>query len=107
MKNFTLVIAIAAFSLTASAHESISPAGNIPRVYFMMRHGRLVEMYHGHKRLVKKDVMLVNSTTIHPNGAIDAGSGQSLQLKEGQYMTTDGRIRLLKDMGRIETDKPY
>jgi hypothetical protein len=106
MKKFTLLAAIAAFSLTVFAHESNVPAGNVPRVYFMMRHGRLLEMYHGHKRFIKKDVMLVNSTTIHPNGAIDAGSGQSLRLKEGEYMTTDGRIRLLKDMGRVEDDRP-
>lgn len=38
-------------------------------------------------------------TTIHPNGSIDASSGQSLQLKEGEYITMDGRIRKSKDMG--------
>ena len=52
------------------------------------------------KKLIKKDVTLVNMTTIHPNGAIDASSGQSMQLKEGEYITMDGRIRKLKDMAR-------
>ena len=66
----------------------------------MMVHGKLIEVDRGKRKRVKKDVMLVNRTTIHPNGSIDAGSGESLQLKEGQYITMDGRIRNLKDMGR-------
>ena len=65
-----------------------------------MVHGKLVEVDRGKRKRVKKDVILVNHSTIHPNGAIDAGSGESLQLKEGQYITMDGRIRNLKDMGR-------
>ena len=64
----------------------------------MMKHGKLIEVYHGRKKLVKKDIFLVNESTIHPNGSIDAGSGQSLQLKEGEYITMDGRIRKLKNM---------
>ena len=66
----------------------------------MMRKGKLFEVRQGHSKLVRKNVTLVNQTTIHPNGAIDASSGQSLQLKEGDYITMDGRVRHLKDMGR-------
>ena len=43
-------------------------------------------------------MQLVNETTIHPDGSINASSGQSLQLKEGEYITLDGKIRKLKDM---------
>jgi uncharacterized protein DUF6799 len=64
----------------------------------MMKQGKLIEVNRGRRTLVKKDITLVNETTIHPNGSIDASSGQNLQLKEGEYMTMDGKIRKLKDM---------
>jgi hypothetical protein len=102
MKNFTRLAAIAAFSLTfsltVSANEINRPPSRSPRVYIMMRHGKLIEVNRGHRKLIKKDVILINETTIHPNGSIDAGSGQSLQLKEGEYITMDGRIRNLRNL---------
>ena len=87
-------------SLVLFAHSSDHNTPRPPRSYIMMVHGRLIEVDRGKRKRVKKDVMLVNHSTIHPNGSIDAGSGESLQLKEGQYITMDGRIRYLKDMGR-------
>lgn len=69
-----------------------------PKVYVMMKHGKLIEVRNGQKKLVKKDMQLVNETTIHPDGSINASSGQSLQLKNGEYITMDGKIRKLKDM---------
>ncbi|MDR3711943.1 MAG: hypothetical protein P4L51_03940 [Puia sp.] len=107
MKKFTLLVTLSAFSLAVFAGENTNtpaPTGP-PKVYIMMRHGKLIEVNRGKKKLVKKDITLVNLTTIHPNGAIDASSGQSLQLKEGQYMTMDGRIRELKDMVRAAPAK--
>jgi hypothetical protein len=100
MKTFTLSMAIAAISLSAAATgpTTARPKNSSPRVYIMMKHGKLVEYNHGATRLIKKDVNLINESTIHPNGVIDAGSGQNLRLKEGQYITMDGRIRNLKDM---------
>jgi len=71
-----------------------------PKVYVMMKRGKLIEVRNGQKKLVKKDMQLVNETTIHPDGSINASSGQSLQLKEGEYITMDGKIRKLKDMGK-------
>lgn len=99
MKQVTLFVASLAFSLALFAHSSPN-VPRPPRSYIMMMHGKLIEVDHGKRKRVKKDVTLVNHTTIHPNGAIDAGSGEALQLKEGQYITMDGRIRNLKDMGR-------
>jgi hypothetical protein len=57
------------------------------------------------RRFVKKDVTLVNETTIHPNGFIDISSGQNIRLKEGEYITMDGRIRKLKDMPHTPVKK--
>ena len=100
MKTITLTLAISVLSLTAFA---VTPApakakNRNPHVYIMMKHGKLIEVRNGHCKRVKKDITLVNETTIHPNGSMDASSGQNLQLKEGQYVTMDGRIRNLKDM---------
>lgn len=66
----------------------------------MMKRGKLIEVSHGHQKSVKKDITLTTETTIHPNGAVDEGSGKYLQIREGQYITMDGKIRNLKDMGR-------
>jgi hypothetical protein len=109
MKTLILLVATSVFVLVASATQpATQPAAQpvaksktiTPRVYIMMKHGKLLEYNHGAIRPVKKNVSFVNESTIHPNGVIDAGSGQSLQLKEGQYITMDGRIRNLKDMYR-------
>lgn len=63
-----------------------------------MQRGRLIEVIHGHRTMVKRNIILTDESTLHPNGAIDAGSGESLQLKEGQYVTMDGHIGKVKDL---------
>lgn len=98
MKRVIFLITICAFSTVLHATEGTKSSSHSPRNYIMMKKGKLIEVNRGHRTLVKKDITLVNETTIHPNGSIDASSGESLQLKEGEYMTMDGRIRKLKDM---------
>jgi hypothetical protein len=66
----------------------------------MMKRGKLIEVSHGHQKSARKDITLGNETTIHPNGAVDEGSGKNLRIGEGQYITMDGKIRNLKDRGR-------
>lgn len=98
MKKLTLFATLIVLSLSVLANEPKKAKNYSPQVYLTMKKGKLFEFDHGKTKLVKKDITLVNMTTIHPNGAIDASSGQSLQLKEGQYMTMDGRIRNLNEM---------
>jgi hypothetical protein len=105
MKTYALALAFSAMSLSVFATTAPSPSVStkstrVPHYYVMMKHGKLIEVSHGHQKSVKKDITLTNETTIHPNGAVDAGSGQSQKIKEGQYITMDGKIRNLKDMGR-------
>src|ERR1700743_2796466 len=104
MKTYALALAFMAISLGVFANNgpSASPSSStrIPHYYVMMKHGKLFEVKHGHTVSVKKDITLANETTIHPRGAIDAGSGEAQHLREGQYITMDGKIRYLKDMGR-------
>src|ERR1700748_2027894 len=105
MKNLSLFVIVSTFSLAVVAHDNVKSPSRSPRSYIMMKRGKLIEVNNGQKKLVRQDVTLVNQTTIHPNGSIDAGSGQSLQLKEGEYITMDGRIRKLKDMPRPKPKK--
>lgn len=100
MKKFTLFVAISMFSSVLFAKDGPKTSSRSPKVYIMMKQGKLIEVKNGHRKLVKKDMTLTNETTIHPNGSIDASSGQNLQLKEGEYITMDGKIRKLKDMAR-------
>ena len=105
MKTYALALAFSAISLSVFATEGPSNSSpyyksGYPKYFVMMKHGKLIEVKHGHQVSVRKDITLTNETMIHPNGAIDAGSGQNLHLHEGQYITMDGKIRYLKDMGR-------
>jgi hypothetical protein len=102
MKTYALALAFSAlsFSSFAATGPTATNKSRSPRYYIMMKHGKLIEVSKGHRLPVKKNIILTNETTIHPNGAIDAGSGENLQLKEGQYITMDGKIRKLKDMPR-------
>ena len=94
----TPAISTLAISAPAVSGPTAATRSRTPNYYVMMKHGRLIEVSHGKRNSVKKDITLTNETTIHPNGAIDAGSGQNLRLREGQYITMDGKIRRLKDM---------
>jgi hypothetical protein len=100
MKKLILFVAICMSSTVLFANEVPKSNSRIPKVYVMMKEGKLMEINNGRRKFVRKDMTLVNSTTIHPNGSIDSGSGQSLQLKEDEYMTMDGRIHKLKNMAR-------
>lgn len=104
MKQLTLFVVTALFSLALFALPT-SHVPRPPRTYIMMVNGRLIEVDRGKRKRIRRDVILMNHSTIHPNGSIDAGSGESLQLKEGQYITMDGRIRNLKDMGRHKREE--
>jgi hypothetical protein len=98
MKKLLGILAFATINLTLFAQEPVQKKDSVLPYYIMMKHGRLTEVSHGHKNFVTKDIILVNETTIHPNGTINVSSGRTRHLHEGQYMTFDGRIRRLKDM---------
>jgi hypothetical protein len=101
MKKFTLFLTLSVFSMAVFAANEPARRTHSVRVYIMMKQGKLIEVNNGKRKLIKKDVTLVNQTTIHPNGSIDAASGQNLQLKEGEYITMEGKILKLKDRVRV------
>ena len=96
MHKLAPLFALAVTFWVAAPHASAQSA---PRIYIMMKDGNLSEMVNGKKELVTHDITLTNGTTIHPNGNIDDRDGNKKQLQEGEYMTMDGKIRKLKDMG--------
>lgn len=101
MKKLLAILAFTTINLTLFAQESIQKKDSVLPYYIMMKHGRLTEVSHGHKRFVTKAITLINETTIHPNGTINVYSGRTRHLREGQYMTFDGRIRKLADMPSV------
>jgi len=103
MKALSFMAVISMLSYSTFAETTPKTSSHSPRIYIMMKHGKLIEVNNGHKKPVKKDIALINESTIHPDGSIDAGSGESKKLKEGQYITMDGQIRNLKDMAHPET----
>ena len=96
MKRSLLLFALAASICFVTPHFASAQTG--PRVYIMMKDGKLSEMVNGKKQPVTEDISLTNGTTIHPDGSINDRDGHLRKLEEGQYMTMDGKIRLLKDM---------
>jgi hypothetical protein len=96
MKRPLLALALAAFVCLATTGSASAQTG--PRIYIMMKDGKLSEMINGKKQPVTQDISLTNGTTIHPDGSINGRDGNLTKLEEGQYMTMDGKIRLLKDM---------
>jgi hypothetical protein len=95
MKQPLLILALAAFVCLTTIKASAQTG---PRIYIQMKDGKLTEMVNGKIQPVTQDISLTNGTTIHPDGSINGRDGNLTKLLEGQYMTMDGKIRLLKDM---------
>ena len=98
MKKLLGILVFATINITLLAQEPVEKKDSVLPYYIMMRHGKLTEVSHGQKHFVTKDITLVNETTIHPDGTINASSGRTKHLREGQYITFDGRIRRVRDM---------
>ncbi|MBS1603387.1 MAG: hypothetical protein JST42_12010 [Bacteroidetes bacterium] len=75
-----------------------------PRVYIMMKKGQLLEVDSGQRSKVISEKTLTNGTTIHRDGTINESNGKTRKLREGEYITMDGKIRWLSDMDA--TGKP-
>jgi len=101
MKKLLCVLAFATINLTLFAQEQVQKKDSVLPYYIMMKHGKLTEVSHGRKKFITKNIILVDETTIHPNGKINVSSGRTKYLREGQYMTLDGRIRWLKNMPSV------
>lgn len=100
MKKLIGILVFGMFSLGAFAQSSTPSRDDTPWDYVMMKSGKLIEVQHGQQTPVRKNITLVNGTTIHLNGKIDDSNGKTKWLKEGQYIQMDGKIDYLKNMGK-------
>lgn len=100
MKKLLGVLVFGALSMGVFAQSDKKSQDDTPWDYVMMKHGRLIEVQHGRQIKVRRNITLVNGTTIHVNGRIDDSNGKTKHLKEGQYIEMDGKIAWLKDMGK-------
>jgi hypothetical protein len=98
MKKLLGILAFVLINLTLFARNPVQRKDSVLPYYIMMKHGKLLEVKHGQNNPVRKNIVLINETTIHPNGLINVSSGRTKHLREGEYMMLDGRIRKLKDM---------
>lgn len=97
MKTF-MVLLLSCLTLGAFAQDSSKNKDHDPRIYIMMKKGQLLEVDNGRQGKVIRDKTLVNGTTIHQDGTINESNGKTTKLKEGQYITMDGKIRWLSEM---------
>ncbi len=98
--SFLLIVSIA-----ASAQDSATVINDTPSYYMTIKKGKLLEFNHNRHRLITQDRTLTNGTTIHPDGSIDLGSGQSHQLTSNEYFTMDGQVRKMKNMAKKKKGK--
>jgi hypothetical protein len=103
MQKLALLLALAACTCGLILPEASTAQTSTPRIYIQMKDGKLSEIINGKKEPVTQDKTLPNGTTIHPDGKINDRDGNWRQLQDGEYMTMDGRIRKLKDMGGAPT----
>jgi hypothetical protein len=96
--KYLLTILLMACTLLATAQDSTRTHDSKPWDYIMMKNGRMIEVTKGVQTPVTANIILINESTIHPDGTINASSGRTKHLKEGHYITMDGRIRKLKDL---------
>ena len=100
MKKLIGILVLGAFSFGAFAQDSTKSRDDTPWDYVMMKHGKMLEVQHGKKTPVKRNITLVDGTTIHTNGKIDDSNGKTKWLKEGQYIMMNGKIDYLRNMGK-------
>jgi len=99
-----MVLLLSCLTLGALAQDSSKKKDHEPRVYIMMKNGQLLEVDSGLQRKVTGDKTLTNGTTIHRDGTINESNGKTRKLREGEYITMDGKIRWLANMDT--TGKP-
>jgi len=98
MKKSLCILILSAITFDVFAQQTNLKKDSEPWVYIMVKHGKMIEVMHNATKVVTRNVILVDGTTIHPGGTINVSSGRTKKLHEGEYITMDGRIRKIKDM---------
>lgn len=64
---------------------------------FVMKDSKMWQIKAGEKSEMTEDVTLVNGTIVMANGTVKKTDGQTISLKNGQYVDMEGNIGNWKD----------
>src|SRR5690606_31886278 len=107
MKNLFLTMIAVALSFGAFAQDTIPAKDTIPPVeqktqkqkkdVFIMKESKVWQIKEGKKSELAQDATLANGTIISANGTVKTTDGQTITLKDGQYIDLEGNIGDWKD----------
>ena len=106
MKNVFLSMIAAALSLGAFAQDTTSTQGTTPATppaeqqtqqtqqkdMYVFKNSKVWEVKSGNVTELTKDATLANGTVVKTNGDIVPKDGQTVTLKDGQFIDVDGNI---------------
>lgn len=100
MKNLILTAVLAvAFSFGAFAQTTTPARDTIPteqksqkKDMYVMKDSKMWAIKQGQKTEMAQEVTLSNGTQVHTDGTVKTSDGETIQLKEGQYIDVDGNI---------------
>jgi hypothetical protein len=70
----------------------------------MMEDGKMVVMKDGQTMPMDKDMTMKNGVTVMTDGNVKWKNGKTTMLKEGQYVTMDGKMAMMH-MGKMSKSK--
>ena len=104
MKNLFLTMLAIALSFGAFAQETPPKKDTIPtekktqlKDVYTMKDNKMYQIKAGEKTEMTTDVTLLNGTIVMANGTVKKTDGQSITLKNGQYIDLEGNIGEWKD----------
>lgn len=71
---------------------------------FIMKKGKMIAIKNGQAKLVDKDIQLNNGSIITASGIMKTKDGKTVALKEGEYISVDGKTGMMKH-GKVIEDK--
>ena len=110
MKNLFLTMLAVALSFGAFAQDTLPKRDTLPtrdtipreqksqlKDVYVMKDSKMWQIKAGEKSEMTTDVTLVNGTIVMANGTVKKTDGQSVTLKNGQFVDLEGNIGEWKD----------
>jgi len=109
MKKLFLIAALA-FSLNAMAQTDTANVDSMKMNHkmhkmmkdcVMMKDGKMVNMMNGQTLPMDKTMTMKDGTTVMPNGTVNTAGGNTVQLKDGDCVFMDGKIKKMHKKGNM------
>ena len=104
MKNVFLTMIAVALSFGAFAQEKLPAKDTVPteqktqkKDIYVMKDSKMWQIKSGQKSELTEDVTLTNGTIVMANGTVKKSDGQTIALKNGQFVDLEGNIGEWKD----------